>query len=74
MRWLLSADPPEHAVYVGDDVTDLDAFDGLRDVVGDGAVCIGVRSDETPAELSRAADAMVDGPVGVLELLDELLR
>jgi trehalose 6-phosphate phosphatase len=74
VRWLLSADTPDHAVYVGDDVTDLDAFDGLRDVVGEGAVCIGVRSDETPAELSRAADAMVDGPGGVLALLDELLR
>jgi trehalose 6-phosphate phosphatase len=51
IHWLLADDPPEHGVYIGDDTTDLDAFAGLRDVLGDGAVCIGVRSDETPPEL-----------------------
>ena len=74
IHWLLAADPPAHAVYVGDDLTDLDAFTGLREVVGDGALCVGVRSDETPEALEEAADAMVDGPPGVLGLLDELLR
>jgi trehalose 6-phosphate phosphatase len=74
IHWLLAADPPEHGVYVGDDATDLDAFAGLRDVLGDGAVCIGVRSDETPPELEDAADAMVDGPPGVRLVLEELLR
>jgi trehalose 6-phosphate phosphatase len=74
VRWLLSRDPPEHALYVGDDLTDIDAFNGLRDVVGDGAVCVGVRSDETPQELVLAADVMVDGPAGVVDLLGELLR
>jgi trehalose 6-phosphate phosphatase len=74
IHWLLADDPPEHGLYVGDDTTDVDAFAGLREVVGSGAVCIGVRSDETPQELEAAADAMVDGPPGVSALLAELLR
>jgi trehalose 6-phosphate phosphatase len=74
IHWLLADDPPAHGVYVGDDNTDLDAFAGLRDIVGEGAVCIGVRSDETPEELEESADAMVDGPPGVTALLGELLR
>jgi hypothetical protein len=32
-----------------------------------------VSSEETPEELAAAADAMVDGPQGVIELLDALL-
>jgi trehalose 6-phosphate phosphatase len=73
VRWLLATDPPAAALYVGDDSTDVDAFAGLREVVGAGAVCVGVRSEETPEELAVAADAMVDGTHGVLELLDLLL-
>ena len=73
IRWLLADDPPTGALYVGDDYTDVDAFVGLRSVVGERAVCIGVRSEETPAELEAAADAMVDGPRGVRELLELLL-
>lgn len=65
------------ALYVGDDLTDLDAFERLRGLVEDGrlqgAVCIGVRSDETPAGLEEAADALVDGPLGVRGLLRALV-
>ncbi len=61
------------ALYAGDDRTDLDAFGGLRALVAAGqlqrAVCVGVRSDETPPELEAAADLMVDGPAGVRDLL-----
>jgi trehalose 6-phosphate phosphatase len=61
------------ALYVGDDKTDIDAFDGLHALVADGelgtAVCVGVRSDETPEELEQASDVLVDGPDGVRELL-----
>jgi trehalose 6-phosphate phosphatase len=61
------------ALYAGDDRTDLDAFAGLRALVDDGrlsaALCVGVRSDETPSELEAAADIMVDGPTGVRDLL-----
>jgi trehalose 6-phosphate phosphatase len=65
------------AVYVGDDMTDLDAFRALRAHVEDGrldvAVCAGVRSEETPQDLAREADLMLDGPEGVRELLQALL-
>ena len=64
-------------VYVGDDVTDLDAFRGLVELVEMGrlgtAVRVGVRSDEGPPELERQADLMVDGTDGVRELLRTLL-
>ncbi|MEA2194519.1 MAG: trehalose 6-phosphate phosphatase, partial [Solirubrobacteraceae bacterium] len=60
-------------LYVGDDMTDLDAFAGLRGLVKEGrlgaAICVGVRSDETPAQLEEGADLLVDGPAGVVELL-----
>src|SRR5215218_91777 len=65
------------AVYVGDDVTDLDAFRGLSELQERGrlgyAVRVGVRSDETPAALEEEADALVDGPDGVRGLLRALL-
>ena len=56
-------------LYAGDDATDLDAFRGLRGLVAEGvlqsAVCVGVRSEETPRELRGQADVLVDGPAGV---------
>lgn len=64
------------AVYVGDDRTDLDAFAGLRRLVSQErlelALCVGVRSDETPPELRAAADLLVDGPPGVRAILAAL--
>jgi trehalose 6-phosphate phosphatase len=66
------------ALYVGDDRTDLDAFRALRECVESGrlqhAVCVGVRSDETPAEIESGADVLVDGPLGVRGLLEGLLE
>jgi trehalose 6-phosphate phosphatase len=65
------------AMYVGDDMTDIDAFRGLGELVEMGrlgtALRIGVRSDEGPAALEEEADAMVDGTGGVRELLKALL-
>jgi trehalose 6-phosphate phosphatase len=65
------------AVYVGDDVTDLDAFRGLDELVEMGrlgtAVKVGVRSDEGPAALEDSADLMVEGTDGVRDLLRALL-
>ena len=65
------------ALYVGDDVTDLDAFHGLDELVEKGrlgrAVKVGVRSDEGPARLAEEADWMVEGTDGVRELLRALL-
>ncbi|HXS45091.1 MAG TPA: trehalose-phosphatase [Solirubrobacteraceae bacterium] len=64
------------ALYAGDDTTDLDAFDGLRRLASEGvletALCVGVRSDETPRRLEESADLLVDGPVGVRGLLAAL--
>ena len=70
---LLAGRPIGAGVYVGDDATDVDAFRGLREAIGDGAICIGVASEEVPDELTRSADTMVDGPDGVREVLDALL-
>jgi trehalose 6-phosphate phosphatase len=65
------------AVYVGDDNTDLDAFEGLRRLVAENrlqtAVCVGVRSDETPADLETQSDVLVEGPAGVRALLSALV-
>jgi trehalose 6-phosphate phosphatase len=74
-RLLADADV-DVALYAGDDRTDIDAFNALRAAVADGrlraAVCLGVRSDETPPELEEAADLLVDGPLGVRSALELL--
>jgi trehalose 6-phosphate phosphatase len=65
------------AVYVGDDVTDLDAFRGLTELQELGrlgyALRVGVHSDESPSALAEEADTLVEGPEGVRELLRALL-
>lgn len=61
------------ALYVGDDVTDLDAFHALTQLADEGriskAIRVGVRSDEGPPEITEEADVVVEGPAGVNELL-----
>jgi trehalose 6-phosphate phosphatase len=78
IHWLLRDADLDAAIYVGDDRTDVDGFRGLRELVEQGrmehAVAVGVRSDETPGELESAADVLVDGPRGVRQLLEALLR
>ena len=65
------------AMYVGDDMTDLDAFRGLSELQERGrlgyALRVGVRSDETPSALGEEADVLIDGPEGVRGLLRALL-
>lgn len=67
-----------HAIYAGDDRTDLDAFAGLRGMRERGeletAVCVGVLSAEGPSELERESDLTVDGPAGWLAILKALVR
>jgi trehalose 6-phosphate phosphatase len=75
ITWLLNEVGPdiEMALYVGDDMTDLDAFHALSAMAAEGRLerilRIGVRSDEGPSEISGESDFTVDGPEGVRELL-----
>lgn len=73
---LLAGDGIAHAVYAGDDRTDVDAFRRLRDLRERGdletAVCIGVLSPEAPSELAEESDLTVSGPEGWLAVLDWL--
>jgi len=77
VRNLLRDSDIAHAMYAGDDATDLDAFRALADLAAEGrlrtAVRVGVRSDEGPAEIEREADLLVDSPHGVYQLLESLL-
>src|SRR5947208_4286982 len=77
VRRLLRDAELDAAMYVGDDTTDLDAFHALRALADDGrlgaALCVGVRSDETPPALEQEADLLVDGPAGVRGMLEALL-
>lgn len=60
--------------YVGDDVGDLPAFDGLDRLAERGVTTfrVAVTSDEAPPILLRRADAVVDGPAGAEDLLRRL--
>jgi trehalose-phosphatase len=73
---LLASDGVDAAIYAGDDRTDLDAFRRLRGLVAEErlrlAVCVGIASDESPAELVEEADMTVDGPPGWLAVIREL--
>ena len=62
------------AAFVGDDRGDLPAFDALDRLKAEGltTIKVGVRSFESPPELLRRADVIVDGPSGVLKWLREL--
>src|SRR3954471_16819447 len=77
VRRLLRDTELDAATYAGDDTTDLDAFRGLRTLVEEGrlntAVCVGVRSDETPPALEQEADVLVEGTAGVRSMLEALL-
>ena len=70
VRKLLERAGVRRALYAGDDTTDLDAFRGLDGL--ELAIRVAVASPEGPAELGAAADLVVDGPEGLLELLRRL--
>jgi trehalose 6-phosphate phosphatase len=59
-------------VYIGDDLGDLTAFDALDrlESAGRRVVRVAVHSDEVPDALEARADVVVDGPAGVVELLE----
>jgi trehalose 6-phosphate phosphatase len=63
------------ALYAGDDTTDLDAFRKLRELDDAGeikAVCVGVHSSEGPHAITDEADLVVEGPDGLVALLELL--
>jgi trehalose 6-phosphate phosphatase len=76
VRELLEREPVSVALYAGDDVTDLDAFSVLSELVQagklDDAVTVGVRSDEGPQEIVDQARVVVDGIPGMQQVLAEL--
>jgi trehalose 6-phosphate phosphatase len=64
------------AVFLGDDVGDLAAFDALdrlRADCGAATLKVGVRSAEAPLELIERADVLVDTPAEAVEILRALL-
>ncbi len=71
-RSLLAEHGLERALYAGDDTTDLDAFRGLDEAGLDAAVKVAVASPEMNPALLNAADFVVDGPAGLVELLRQL--
>jgi trehalose 6-phosphate phosphatase len=65
-----------NACFAGDDRGDLDAFAALARLVSEGrlehAVRIAVGSEEAPPELVAQAELVVDGPTGLVTVLEEL--
>jgi trehalose 6-phosphate phosphatase len=59
-----------HALYAGDDTTDLDGFAGLDGLAL--SVRVAVDSPEAPPALLAAADVVVEGTAGMLALLRQL--
>ena len=66
---------PSAVLFAGDDVGDLPAFDALDELAALGVPVLRVCSDsaEVPASLRERADLVVDGPGGVVALLEQLL-
>ena len=63
------------AMFVGDDRVDLPGFDALDvlDEEGVKTLRVGVDSPEAPPELLERSDLVVDGPTGVVALLEQLV-
>jgi trehalose 6-phosphate phosphatase len=78
VRELVGMAEPRVVLFAGDDTTDLDAFSALDALVAegalDGAVRVGVKSDEGPAAIVERADLVVDGVDGFRDVLVVLAR
>ena len=74
---LVRASGVRHALFAGDDLTDLDAFAALRRLADEGtlehALCIGVASEEAPERLWESSDAIVGGTEGFAFALRKLV-
>jgi len=71
---VVHADGLAFAVFIGDDVGDLTAFDALDALAAEGIAVarVAVLSAASPPELVTRADLVVDGPEGAVDLLREL--
>jgi len=69
---LAAAIQPKAIIYIGDDLTDADAFAALKGMSGTRTVAVGVRSHEVPDAAFADCDLSVDGVTGVIGLLREL--
>jgi trehalose 6-phosphate phosphatase len=67
VRQLLGERGIERALYAGDDTTDIDAFAALEGL--EVTARIAVASAEVPTALLEAADVIVEGPCGLLAIL-----
>jgi trehalose 6-phosphate phosphatase len=78
VRDLVSRTGVRAALFGGDDATDLDAFDALASMAGEGqldaVVLVGVSSDEGPPEIVERADLVVDGVSGFARVLGTLVK
>ena len=72
VRRLLEGRPITRALYAGDDTTDLDAFRGLDESDLEASLRVAVGSQEMNPRLLNAADLVVDGTEGLVELLRQL--
>jgi trehalose 6-phosphate phosphatase len=74
LKTLVTQRSPGSVTFGGDDLGDVPAFGAVRALRASGipglTVCSG--SAETAAELAAAADLVVDGPDGIVALLDSL--
>ena len=68
VQQLLDRLHPRVALYAGDDLQDLEAFDALE-TSGVDACRVAVVGSGTPDRLIEVADVEVDGPLGLLQLL-----
>ncbi len=62
----------EGAVYLGDDLTDIDAFRGIRESGMDTGICIAVDSPESPEGLKESADIVLPSQEDVMGVLGYL--
>jgi trehalose 6-phosphate phosphatase len=76
VRALVERCPVRAALFAGDDVTDIDGFEALDELVAGGqlsrAVRVGLSSDEGPPEILERADLVVDGVTGFRTVLQAL--
>ena len=78
VRELVERSGVRAALFGGDDATDLDAFAALEALVSegalDGAVKVGVASNEGPPAIVEQADHVVEGTKGFVAVLEALVE